>query len=133
MQAQLKARVQRRAAFRCEYCHFPERFSELHFQLDHIRAEQHGGPAVMENLAWCCLRCNKHKGPNLPGFDAKTRRVVRLFHPRLDKWEQHFAWKGPLLVGVICIGRVTVSVVDCNHPDALLAREALMEEGISFD
>jgi len=132
MQARLKARVQRRAAFRCEYCHFPERLGELRFQLDHIRAEQHGGPTVLANLAWSCLRCNKHKGPNLSGVDPKTNRTVRLFHPRQDLWEKHFAWQGPMLLGLTTMGRATVSVLECNHPDALLAREALMAEGLSF-
>ena len=79
MGAHLKAQVRRRAHFRCEYCHFPERYAELRFQLDHIRAEQHGGRTVLANLAWSCLRCNKHKGPNLSGIDPKTNRTVRLF------------------------------------------------------
>jgi len=132
MQGRLKARVKRRTAFRCEYCHFPERFGELRFQLDPIRAEQHGGPTVLANLAWSCLRCNKHKGPNLSGVDPKTNRTVRLFHPRLDLWEKHFAWQGHMLLGLTPMGRATVSVLECNHPDALLTREALMAEGVSF-
>jgi hypothetical protein len=94
VQARLKAQVQRRDAFRCEYRHFPERFGELRFQLDHIRAEQHADSTVLANLAWSCLRCNKHKGPNLSGIDPKTNRTVRLFHPRHDPWEEHFACQG---------------------------------------
>jgi hypothetical protein len=132
MQARIKAQVRQRAAFRCEYCHFPERFAELRFQFDHIRPEQHGGPTVPANLAWSCLRCNKHKGPNLSGIDPKTGRAVRLFHPRQDVWEQHFTWVGPKLVGLTAVGRATVSLLQCNDPDALLAREALMAEGVSF-
>jgi len=104
MQARLKAQVRRRAAFRCEYCHFPERLGELRFQLDHIRPEQHGGPTVLANLAWSCLRCNKHKGPNLSGIDPKTHRTVRLFHPRHDLWEKHFTWHGPMLLGLTPMG-----------------------------
>ena len=132
MEAPLKAEVQQRAGFRCEYCHFPQRFSELRFQLDHIRAEQHGGSTVSANLAWSCLRCNKHKGPNLSGVDPKTNRTVRLYHPREDVWDEHFAWEGPRLIGLTPVGRATVSVLQCNHPDALLARAALLAEGISF-
>jgi len=92
MGSRLNLLAQQRAGFRCEYCHFPERFAELRFQLDHIRAEQHGGPTVLANLAWACLRCNKHKGPNLSGVDPKTNRVVQLFNPRKDVWEKHFTW-----------------------------------------
>src|SRR2546423_3999825 len=133
MPVRLNLLAQQRAGFRCEYCHFPERFAELRFQLDHIRAEQHGGPSVLAKVAWCCLRCNKHKGPNLSGVDPRTNRVVRLFNPRKDIWEQHFAWDGPTLVGLTAVARATTNVLRCNDPDALLAREALMAEGVGFD
>ena len=52
MQRQLVESVRRRAGFRCEYCHFPERFSGLNFQTDHIIAEKHGGRTESENLAF---------------------------------------------------------------------------------
>lgn len=132
MRARLREDVRRRAGSRCEYCHFPERFAELRFQLDHIQAQQHRGPTTPANLAWCCLRCNKHKGPNLSAVDPETEQTVDLFHPRKDQWEKHFVWQGPRLVGLTPIGRATVTLLQCNHPDALLAREALMAEGVSF-
>jgi len=132
MRARLKAQVQQRAAFRCEYCHVPEHLAELRFQVDHIRAEQHGGRTVLANLAWSCLRCNKHKGPNLSGIDPKTQRTSRLFHPREDDWDEHLTWHGARLVGRTAVGRATINVLQCNHPDAVLAREALLAEGIRF-
>src|SRR6266550_5796334 len=110
MGARLNALVRRRAIFRCEYCHFPERLAELPFQIDHIRAEQHHGPTTAANLAWSCLRCNKQKGPNLSGIDPKTDRIVRLFHPRKDLWAEHFTWHGSRLIGLTSIGRATVSL-----------------------
>lgn len=132
MDARLRQAVRRRALFRCEYCQFPERLAELRFQLDHIIPEQHGGPTVSSNLAWSCLRCNKHKGPNLSGLDSETRQIVRLFNPRADDWHKHFAWEGPNLRGLTPTGRVTVLVLRINRPDAVLGREALMEEGAYF-
>ena len=91
MDARLKAEVRQRAGARCEYCWFPEAFAELRFQVDHIIPQQHGGPTTSANLAWSCLRCNKHKGPNLSGIDSVTGHMVRLFHPRRDRWAEHFA------------------------------------------
>lgn len=115
MAAQLKALVRNRARFRCEYCHFPEEFAELRFQLDHIRAEQHGGPTTPANLAWSCLRCNKQKGPNLSGIDPKTGRTVRLFNPRADLWRRTLGGKVRSLqsVGVRCDPKV----LRCFNPD----------------
>ncbi len=33
----------------------PEAALRLPFQIDHIIAEQHGGPTTLSNLAWSCL------------------------------------------------------------------------------
>ena len=55
MQRELVEQVRRRAGFRCEYCHFPERFSGLNFQIDHVIAEKHGGPTDGENFALSCI------------------------------------------------------------------------------
>jgi hypothetical protein len=124
--------VRRRARFRCEYCHFPERFSELPFQIDHVIAQQHAGATDLSNLAFACLRCNSHKGPNLAGIDPASGAIVRLFNPRHDIWAKHFGWNGPRFAGLTGIGRATIEVLQINRPDALLARAALIAEGVSF-
>ena len=130
MDARLKAEVRGRAGARCEYCQFPEAYAELRFQVDHIISQQHGGPTASANLAWSCLRCNKHKGPNLSGIDPITGQVVRLFHPRRDRWAEHFVWEATQLLGLTPVGRTTVAVLQINRTDAVLVREALMEEGV---
>lgn len=132
MDAGLKLRVRRRARYRCEYCQFPERYSELRFQIDHIIAQQHGGPTNPANLALACFRCNSHKGPNLSGLDPQTGKINRLYHPRRDRWAEHFNWRGARLVGLTPVGRATITVLCINRPDALLTRAALQEEGVAF-
>jgi len=101
----------------------------LPFQIDHIRAEKHGGETTEANLALACPHCNRYKGPNIAGFDSETGQIVRLFNPRTDGWEQHFAVDGPRLSGTTAIGRVTVAVLRMNSPDQLLVRNALSKEG----
>lgn len=132
MTPRFKALIRKRAAFRCEYCHFPEAVAELRFQYDHIIAQQHGGRGTEDNLAFACFRCNSSKGPNLSGIDRTTGKMERLFHPRRDEWETHFRWVGRKLVGRTATGRVTISVLDINRPEVLLLREALLAEGIQF-
>ncbi len=97
--------VQKRAGHNCEYCGLPQSAFPLPFQIDHIRAEKHGGETVEENLALACTHCNRHKGPNIAGFDLETGRIVRLFNPRTDLWEQHFEASGPRLPGRTAIVR----------------------------
>jgi hypothetical protein len=100
------------------------------FPIDHVVARQHGGPTVLGNLALSCLHCNSHKGPNIAGLDPRTRKITSLFNPRRHKWERHFRWEGPYLVGRTAVGRTTVAVLDLNHPDAVEVRQALMAEGL---
>jgi hypothetical protein len=129
MNDELRQWVRRRANQRCEYCHFPETFSFLPFQIDHIIAEKHLGPTVESNLAWTCYYCNSFKGPNLSGWHLATESVVRLFHPRRDAWDEHFLWTGPRLVGLTEIGNVTIHVLNINHSDAVEVRRWLLAIG----
>lgn len=131
MDAALRLLVRRRAANRCEYCRIHQDNDPfLPFHVEHIIAKQHGGLDQPNNLALSCNHCNAHKGPNLSGIDSRTGQLVRLFHPRRHKWEHHFRWNGPLLVGRTPIGRATVAVLQINHPDRLALREALVEAGL---
>ena len=47
--------VRERAGGCCEYCGAPEQVSSTPFQIDHVIAEQHGGPTVASNLALSCF------------------------------------------------------------------------------
>jgi len=125
----LQAAVRAAAGGRCEYCRIPEACDPLPFQVDHVIAEQHGGPTEADNLAWSCLHCNKHKGPNIAGIDPDTGRMAALFHPRRQRWERHFAWDGPTLVGRTRSGRATIRVLAVNDPDFVAFRAELMDEG----
>jgi hypothetical protein len=59
-----------------------------------------------------------------------TGELMRLYHPRRDRWRQHFAWAGPMLTGLTPVGRTTIEVLAMNDPDMVAAREALIEEGV---
>jgi len=126
----LQAEVRRCAGGRCEYCLFPEAAAELPFHLDHIIAQKHRGQTESANLAWACFSCNLRKGPNIAERDPESDELALLSNPRLDKWSQHFVWEGAWLRGKTPIGRATVAVLDINHPDSILVREALGDENI---
>jgi hypothetical protein len=127
--AELKKAVHQRAQGRCEYCHYPEWISEAPFQVDHGIAQQHGGLADLQNLAVACQHCNRYKGPNVCGIDPITQAQVSLFHPRKDKWSEHFTWNGRLLVGIARVGRATVATSKMNRPDTVQVRSNLIERG----
>jgi len=52
-----------------------------------------------------------------------------LFHPRQDRWANHFAWRGAELIGLTPIGRTTIRVLAINDPIMIETREALAVEG----
>ena len=122
--------VRRRAGDRCEYCGLPERLSKLPHVADHVIARQHLGTSSDENLALSCGFCNRHKGPNIGGIDVESGKFVRLFNPRIDRWDEHSSWNGPLVVGRTDVGRVTVLVLALNHPIQVANRQAMMDEGV---
>jgi hypothetical protein len=129
MNPALEQLVWQRAHSRCEYCQLPQAFSPLPRAIDHIVARQHHGPTVAENLALACFFCNSYKGPNIAGLNPQTGRTVRLFHPRKDRWNRHFDWNGPYLVGRTHTGRVTIALLEINRPEAVDLREYLIREG----
>ena len=55
---------------------------------------------------------------------------IPLFNPRTDRWADHFAWDGPVLVDKTPIGKVTIEVLGINLPYRVALRAALIEEGI---
>lgn len=127
MESSLEKEVRSRADGRCEYCHFPERLSELRHVIDHIIARQHKGATAAENLCLCCGRCNLHKGPNIAGIDPVSKELHRLFNPRVDAWGDHFTWMAAVLVGVTPIGRATIEVLQINEGRRLTTRNYLID------
>lgn len=122
--------VRQRAGLRCEYCQLPESLSPLaRLQIEHIRPIKHGGTDDVENLALACIDCNLRKGPNLSGIDPETDAIEPLFHPRLQRWDDHFGWEGARIVGASGCGRATVAVMDFNMLDRVQVRLAMLRLG----
>ena len=91
MDEQLRQTVRERADHRCEDWCLPQDAEPFFvYHVEHLVARQHGGSDDNENLALACYHCNAHKGPNLSALDPENGALVRLFNPRLDKWEEHF-------------------------------------------
>lgn len=126
MEATARNMVRQRAGNRCEYCLLRQEDSHLAHHIEHIVAKQHGGSDDMDNLALACHRCNLCKGPNLTGLDRESGQIVPLFHPRRDRWAEHFAWRGPRIEGLTAMGRATVLVLGMNDARRLDLRTELL-------
>jgi hypothetical protein len=123
--------VRRRAAERCESCRLPQFASDARFHIEHIIASQHAIASAddLSNLALACNRCNLQKGPNLSSIDPQTGRIIRLFHPRTDRWENHFRLVGAEIIGITSEGRATVRLLQMNARHRIELRAALVASG----
>lgn len=130
MTAYLDRLVRARAQECCEYCRLPQAYHPWKLEIDHVIAQQHQGLTDPENLALCCPRCNRHKGPNVAGVDPQSHQIVPLFNPRTANWHDHFEWNGAWLVGRTSEARATIATLDLNHPTRVAVRRTLMIERV---
>jgi hypothetical protein len=116
--------VARRAGHRCEYCHAPEVAFNFAFEVEHVLPRRAGGADEEGNLALGCRSCNLFKSDDTTGNDPVTGENVRLFHPRVDRWEEHFLVAvDSTITGLTAVGRATVDCLHMNSPRQLYARE----------
>jgi 5-methylcytosine-specific restriction endonuclease McrA len=125
--AALRQLVKERAADRREYCLARDDDVLLPHQPDHVIAEQHGSEATVENLALACIHCNRHKGPNIASIDPNTGHLTPLFNPHTQNWAEHFILDGAYILPQTAVGRVTIRLLDLNHPDRVRVRQALIK------
>jgi hypothetical protein len=126
-----RALVRRHADECCEYCRLRQEYSDLKHHVEHVIAKQHGGSDDADNLALACHRCNLHKGPNLVGIDAHDGQVVRLSHPRRDRWSDHFVFEAASISGLTPIGRATVRVLNMNDARRVEIRAEILKQGLN--
>jgi hypothetical protein len=120
------------AGHRCEYCHAPEAVFNLPLEVEHIVPVSRGGEDTAVNWALACRACNLYKAAHVSGRDPESDTVVRLFHPREDRWEDHFqvAPENGEIVGRTPIGRATIARLGINSAAQVAARQQWMRLGL---
>lgn len=120
--------VAQRAAHQCEYCRAPEAIFNFPFEVEHVVPPLHGGMDDATNWALSCHSCNLHKSTHLQGTDVETQTAVRLFHPRSDRWVEHFRVElaTGAIIGLTVVGRATVTRLRMDTPAQLAARQQWM-------
>lgn len=127
--AAMRRAIREQARERCEYCLIHNDDTYMPHEIDHIIAQKHGGETSPDNLCLSCADCNRHKGSDLASLDPQTGEPVLLFHPRRDRWEDHFQLDGIRIEGLTPTGRATARLLQMNTTDRLLERAALIEMG----
>jgi hypothetical protein len=127
----IQQQVRQQANFLCEYCHASEQWQYVCFTVDHVIPLSQCGIDSLDNLALACFHCNRQKTNRTVGIDPESLLEVRLFNPRLDRWQEHFNWSpdGLRIMGITPIGRATVVALVLNRDRVIPIREADREIG----
>jgi len=128
----LRAEIAHRAGGQCEYCRTPAAFSTAPFVAEHIQPRARGGLTLSDNLVYACIGCNGYKQDKIEGFDSGSQTMVPLYHPRMHRWSEHFAWNEDflLLIPLTDIGRVTISKLQLNRNGVINVRRLLILVGL---
>lgn len=129
--ARVREAVIHRAQGYCEYCRSPMRYCPDPFAVEHIVPRVAGGRNAFHNLALACQGCNNHKFRSTEALDPVTGALVPLFHPRQQRWSQHFLWSADttVIVGRTPSGRATVERLRLNREGVVNLRQLLATLG----
>src|SRR2546427_806274 len=108
-----------------EGCLTPAEREELQGLVAHIVPQVLGGQAQLNNLCYACPHCNLHKSDRINASDPRTGRMVRLFNPRIDHWDEHLRWSTTYtrLLPRTAIARATMVTLDLNANVFVKARK----------
>ncbi len=117
-----RAFVKQRAGSCCEYCFSQVAFCPDPFSIEHVIPRSKGGSNDLDNLAIACQGCNNSKYSHICSIDPVTGEFAQLYHPRQDRWQDHFAWSDDyaLLVGLTMVGRATIERLQLNWEGVVL-------------
>lgn len=124
--------IAERANHRCEYCQAPEVVFNFPFEVEHIIPISRQGADNETNLALACRSCNLRKGTRISGTVPDFNAEVRFFHPREDRWSEHFQVdiESGRVTGITLVGAVTVKYLEMNSSAQVIARRLWIQLGL---
>jgi HNH endonuclease len=128
---QLRRQIMINADYHCEYCKTSAKITGTPLLIDPVFPRSLGGQDDESNLAAACYRCSLLKSAKTQGIDPETGQLISLFHPRTQRWNDHFASidGGRKISGTTAIGRVTVIALRLNNDNLVAARSAWISVG----
>ena len=108
-------------------CLISEQDTILGCAIDHIISIKHGGSSEIDNLAYCCVYCNRFKGSDIGSIILDKKEFSRFYHPRWDHWGTHFKLNNYVIEAVTSIGEVTARILGFNDQTRLLERQLLID------
>jgi 5-methylcytosine-specific restriction endonuclease McrA len=82
---------------------------------------------VIEREQDRCEYCRVHQHDRF--FVHEIDHIYALFHPRRNRWSEHFRILDGILEPLTSNGRVTARLLHFNEPDAIDRRRSLIDSG----
>lgn len=115
--AKTREQVRKRANFRCEFCGVTEIDAGGQLTIDHLQPWSRGGKSNLENLIYCCARCNQYKGD----YWSVQPDDPLSWNPRQESASQHFVEvEDGTVYPLTSTGMFTINHLRLNRP-ALVA------------
>ncbi len=108
-----------------------QHLSPVSFSVEHVKPRQLGGASTEQNLALSCQECNNHKFTKIDVPDPLTGILVPLYHPRQQRWPDHFPWSDDSIriIGISPTGRATIEALHLNRSSLVNPRHVLHSVG----
>jgi hypothetical protein len=117
--AAIRKQVRQRANFACEFCGVTETDTGSELTVDHFQPKAKGGDDSLENLLYCCARCNQYKLDYWPMHPDDPS----LWNPRREPASQHFLeLDDGTLYPLTATGAFTLKRLRLNRPPLVAYR-----------
>jgi hypothetical protein len=109
--------------YRCGYCGVSETETGGELTVDHFHPSSASGSDDLDNLVYCCFRCNVFKADFFP-TDTQLTAGHRLLHPLRDNVTQHIRFDAPsgMLFGISPTGSFHIGHLQLNRPHLVTTR-----------
>ncbi|MBM4465397.1 MAG: HNH endonuclease [Chloroflexi bacterium] len=115
----IRKQVRQRANFACEFCGVTETDAGSELTVDHYQPRAKGGDDSLENLLYCCPRCNQYK---LDYWPTQPDDPL-LWNPRRESASQHFLeLDDGTLHPLTTVGAFTLKRLRLNRPPLVAYR-----------
>lgn len=114
-----RLRIRTRADFACEFCGVTETDTGGELTVDHFQPKTKGGTDDIENLLYCCVRCNQHKADYWPSLATD----LMLWNPHQESMASHLLILADgTLYPTTPIGAFTLKRLRLNRPPLVAYR-----------
>jgi hypothetical protein len=115
----VRSQVRQRANFACEFCGVGETDAGGELTIDHFRPQSKGGVDDVENLLYCCQRCNLYKADYWPTHSDEPV----LWNPRQESFDTHLLTLADgTLYPITPTGAFTLKRLRLNRPPLVAHR-----------